>query len=144
MATPKFYIDEDNYNRLIGPGCWQIQDLPSERAELVKPFLNNATLAVFASGCPPQQHSGYGNSIPGRTYSADADEDIAGIDWVRLEGNPKHGEPPLNVYHFVIKKPDQNGYPVYACQNGKSIAPHWSEWVDLSVYSPEGDDTLGR
>lgn len=136
---PNFYIDAENYDRLIGSGCWEIQDLPPNRAELVKPFLNNEdTIAVFASGCPPQPHSTLGGSIPD---TADSDEDIAGIDWVRLESNPKPGEPSLNVYHFVIKKPDENGYTVFACRDGKSIAPHWSEWENMNVYFPKEDDT---
>ncbi|MCC6419774.1 MAG: hypothetical protein IT429_16190 [Gemmataceae bacterium] len=120
MCKPNFFIDEHNFQTLRGPGFWQIQDLPPDRAEQVRPFLNNTdTIAVFASGIAPQMSSG---------------DVVGGIDWVRLESTRKEKEPPLNVYHFVIKKPTTLGYPVYACRDGKSIAPHWSEWDNLDVY----------
>ncbi len=122
MNEPSFYITDENFRSLIGPGFWSIQDLPADRAEQVRPFLSNGdTVGVFASGVPPQT----------TTVGSDV---VGGIDWVRLESRRRDDEPPLNVYHFVIKKPDEKGYPVYACREGKSIAPHWSEWEDLDVY----------
>jgi hypothetical protein len=125
---PNFYIDDDNFKSLIGDGYWSIQDLPNDRAEQVRPFLaSDDTIGVFASGCPP-------------TSSPHASNVIGGIDWVRLESNLKPGEPPLNVYHFVIKQPDEHGYPVYACRNGNSIAPHWSKWKNIDVYLKKDDD----
>jgi hypothetical protein len=122
MDKPKFYITKENFLSLIGPGFWSIQDLPNERAEQVRPFLaGDDTLGVFASGSPPQAMLGM-ESV------------VGGIDWVRLESHRKCQEPPINVYHFVIKCADQHGHPVYACKEGKSIAPHWSEWSDLDGY----------
>ncbi|MBX9678663.1 MAG: hypothetical protein K2X38_07850 [Gemmataceae bacterium] len=132
MQKPNFYISEENFRALIGPGYWSIQDLPPARAEIVRPFLaSKDTLGVFASGLAPQ-------SI------ASVCDVVGGVDWARLESNLKSQEPPVSVYHFVIKAPDENGYPVYACQNNESIAPHWSEWQDLEVYmsshrSPQGE-----
>ncbi|MBY0588712.1 hypothetical protein K2X85_16180 [bacterium] len=122
MNTPNFYITEENFKSLIGPGYWKIEDLPHKHAEQVKPFLGNGdTIGVFASGTPPQGLTGSGKIV-------------AGIDWVRLESNRKVNEPPLNIYHFIIKEPDKHGYPVFACKEGKSIGPHWSELEDLNRY----------
>ena len=122
MTQPNFYITEDNFKSLIGPGFWLIQDLPAEGCQQVRPFLSSEdTLAVFSSGTPPHAMNVMSNVV-------------AGIDWVRLESNRRSNEPPLNVYHFVILKPDVRGYPVYACREGKSIAKHWSELEDLDVY----------
>jgi hypothetical protein len=122
MKKANFYITEENFRALIGPGYWSIQDLPANRAEQLRPFLSTQdTLGVFASGCPPQVINGGGDVV-------------GGIDWVRLESRRKANELPLNVYHYVIRKPDEYGYPVFACRPGKSIAPHWSEWKELDVY----------
>lgn len=122
MEKPSFYITAENFHNLIGPGFWSIQDLPADRVEQVRPFLNSQdTLGVFASGTPPKMMPSGSNVV-------------GGIDWVRLESRRKVNEPPLNVYHFVIKKPDAQGYPVFVCRNGTSIARHWSEWEDLEVY----------
>jgi hypothetical protein len=121
MNRPNFYITEETFRALIGPSYWAIQDLPPARAEQVRPFLNSGdTLGVFACGIPPQ--------------AAVSEEKVGGIDWVRLESRPKAEEPPLNVYHYVIKRPDAFGYPVFACREGGSIAPHWSEWENLEPY----------
>src|SRR6266566_308601 len=112
---PNFYITEQNFRNLAGSGYWAIQDVPAERAEQVRGFLNNAdTIAVFASGVTPREIHAEG-------------EDVGGIDWVRLETNRKPGEPPLNVYHYVIKQPDNRGFPVYGPFKDGAIAPHWSE-----------------
>ncbi len=121
MDKPNFYISEQTYNSLIGPGYWSIQDLPDSRAQQVRPFLaSKDTIGVFASGVAPTASEMRGP--------------IGGIDWVRLESNRMKGEPPLNVYHFVIREHDGQGYPVYACKSGESIAPHWSDWKDIQCY----------
>ena len=57
VDKPNFYITEENFQSLIGPGYCSIQELPSARAEQVRPFLANAdTLGVFASGDPPSRY----------------------------------------------------------------------------------------
>lgn len=119
---PNFYITPDNFNAIIGQGYWSIQDIPPDRAEQVRPFLNSVdALGVFASGLAPQA----------LTNGMDV---VGGIDFVRLESRRKTNEPPLNVYHYTIMKQNQYGYPVYASRNGGSIAQHWSELKDLDVY----------
>jgi hypothetical protein len=72
MARPNFYITEADYRAAVGLGNWQIQDLPPDIAEALRPFLNNEdTLGVFASGTfpPVRDERGY----------------VAGMDWVRHE-----------------------------------------------------------
>jgi hypothetical protein len=125
MDSPSFYITHSNFSKLIGAnGYWQINDLPSDRANQIRPFLaNQETLGVFVSGIAPQRIE----------QTADV---VGGIDWIRIETNRRSNEPPLNVYHYVIMRPDAYGYPVFACRNG-SIAPHWSELEDLEVYDTD-------
>jgi hypothetical protein len=120
---PNFFITKKNFEQLIGPGFWKIQDIPALRAQQIRPFLGSQdTLAVFASGLAPRQL----NHI--------SEELIGGIDWVRLESSPKDKEPPLNVYHYVIGKETENGYPVYGPYKDGSIAGHWSCLKDLDIY----------
>lgn len=120
-ALPAFRITEENFQALVGNGLWTINDVPLERlAQIRKFFAKVETLAVFASGIAPRAHTG-------------SEPRVGGIDWVKLEPNRKHGETPLNVYHFLIGPHDGIGYPVYAVHNG-SIAPHWSELEDLDPY----------
>lgn len=123
LKQPSFYITESNYKMLVGNGFWAITDLPPDRWDEVRGFFGKPeTLAVFASGNAPY-------AIPSH-----ADE-IAGIDWARIESNQKKGEPPINVYHYGIGQKDLYGYPVYGPVIGKTIARHWSELRDLDVYS---------
>ena len=119
-----FYITHENFENLIGPGFWMINDLPPPRWEQIKDhFGEDETLAVFASGTAPTQADPcFGDAI-------------GGIDWVRIESNRKTGEPPLNVYHYVIGPPDEHGYPVYGPVVNGSKAPHWSGLENLHVYS---------
>lgn len=118
-----FYITTENYQHLVGSGLWDIQDLPPERAGQVQAFLNNGdSVAVFASGFAP------------RAFSASGSGPVAGIDWVRLERNPQPGEPDLNVYHYVVLRPDEHGYPVMGPYRNGTIAPHWAELPDLDRY----------
>jgi len=124
---PNFYITNENFTGLVGGGLWNINDIPPERWAQVKDHLGGVdTFAVFASGIPPQAATGIGGHI-------------GGIDWVRLESSPKSGEPPLNVYHYGIGQPDDNGYPVFGPIRNGSIAPHWSELEGLDVYLGPND-----
>lgn len=118
---PNFYITRENFQTLIGPGYWRIQDLPGKRAEQVRGFLDSCdTIGVFASGVAPQ-----GIEDP---------DPVGGIDWVRLESRPLEGEPPLNFYHYVIRTPDSSGYPVYGPFKDGAIAPHWGDLKDIDRY----------
>ncbi len=122
---PNFYITRENLNELVGPGFWKVNDLPQERWNLIKDHFGSVnTFAVFASGIAPTQH----------TFQPPPSSLVGGIDWVRIENKPRAGEPPLNVYHYVIGQPDEFGYPVYGPIKDGSSASHWSELKDLDVY----------
>jgi len=98
---PNFFITEANYYQLVGPGFWKINEVPPQRWGRVAPhFGSEVSFAVFASGEPPFKI----NPTPM--------EVIGGIDWMRLEPNPKIGEPEINVNHYVIGPSGQNGFPV--------------------------------
>ena len=123
QGIPNFHISVENFKSLVGPGFWEIQDLPPERARQIGDhFADIDTLAVYASGIVPRP------DIPPFNVST------GGIDWVRIERNPRPEEPRLNVYHYVIGHPDAHGYPVYGPILGGSIAPHWSHLEDLEAY----------
>jgi hypothetical protein len=114
-GVPNFWITEENYYQLTGPGFWNINEVPQERmSQLPIPFNLEKTVALFASGKDPC------------AINAPNCEKIAGVDWLRLEKNPKQGELPLNVNHFVINTPVSGCYPVYGPYRSGSIAPHWS------------------
>ena len=122
-SKPNFYITCDNFKLLVGRGFWEIRDIPPERCEQVRPFLNNIdTVGVFASGIAP---------IYLERSSAD---DIGGLDRIRLEPNPKDKEPDLNVDHFIIGRPDSNGYPVYGPYKNGGIIPHWPQDNAIDEY----------
>jgi len=129
-SKPNFYITIENFGHLIGPGFWRIHEVPLDRLAQIKDHFDDVdTLAVFASGTVPRP------DIPPSSVPA------GGIDWVRLESNPRAEEPPLNLYHYIIGHPDAHGYPVYGPVRGGSIAPHWSQLEDLEVYLPgDGSD----
>jgi hypothetical protein len=119
---PNFYVTSEQLNHAVGPGFWSIQDLPPARAEAIRPFLNNGdTLAVFASGAMPLLATSEG-------------AEIGGIDWIRLEPNPRDGEPALNAYHFVILQHDRKGYPVIGPIKDGAIISHWSEPASIDMY----------
>lgn len=127
---PAFYITEENFKELVGNGLWAINDVPLDRlAQIRKFFAKVETIAVLASGLAPRVHTG-------------TEPCVGGIDWVKLETNPKRGEPSINVYHYLIGPHDGYGYPVYGPIRNGSIAPHHSELEDLDVY-PGSHDSSG-
>jgi hypothetical protein len=119
---PNFYITAENFSELVGDGLWTINDVPLQRLAQIKDHFGKVeTFALFASGIAPRACTG-------------TEARVGGIDWVRLEKHPKPGEPPLNVYHYLIGPLDERGYPVYGPILNGSIAPHWSELDDLDSY----------
>ena len=121
--TPNFWITRENYFQLTGPGFWKINEVPQERlSQLPSPFNLDKTVAVFASGKA--------------TYAIEAPQaqNVAGVDWWRLEGNPQRGEPPLNVNHFVIGGEVDGRFPVYGPFRRGSIAPHWTDGSGIEKY----------
>lgn len=124
MTKPNFWITEDNYFQITGPGYWKINEVPQERLnQLPTPFSLETTVGVFASGVPPYQ------------INEPVAAGIAGVDWFRLEQNPKPNEPELNVYHFIIGNPVPGcGCPVYGPYRNGSIAPHWSRIAEIERY----------
>ncbi len=119
---PNFYISRETFSNLIGPGFWRVNEVPRERWGMIGWFFAKGdTLAVFASGVAP-------------TLDPSRPRYPAGIDWVKIENNQKPGEPPLNVYHYVIGHPSQYGYPVFGPFGNGAIAPHWSQLANLDPY----------
>lgn len=117
---PNFYITAGNFEHLIGPGFWKLNDVPQKRWEQIKDHLGqDDTIAVYASGELPV----VGGS--GRT---------GGIDWIRLEENPRPTEPDLNAYHYVIGQPTGGLYPVYGPYKKGARVSHWCEETELEAY----------
>jgi len=120
---PNFYISHENFKLIEGPGFWYINDVPVERwAHVGEHFNNKNTLALFASGSVVRPVQ----SIRGQA--------VGGIDWIKLEVNPKEKEPPLDAYHYVIVQPDDKGYPVYGPFKDGCLVPHWCDYNDLDKY----------
>lgn len=47
------------------------------------------------------------------------------LAWIRIENNPKPGESELNVYHYVVKQPDNDGMcDVFGPYNSGAHLPH--------------------
>ncbi|MBM3988179.1 MAG: hypothetical protein FJ294_09515 [Planctomycetes bacterium] len=131
QRAPNFHISFRNCEALIGAGMWSIIEVPPDRWAAVKDHLGKTeTLAVFASGVAPRA-------------SPRVEAHIAGIDRVKLEHHPKPGEPPLNVYHYGIGRPDGHSYPVFGPIRNGSTAPHWSDLDDLAVYT-DFDQPVGE
>lgn len=135
----EFSIPEEEYSTFIGGDVdFQIREIPLCDAErILKCFGDKVqTFVVYGSGLAqlsPEQEA----DMPDVGF-LDGYE-VGGIDWVRLEGNRKAQEPPLNVYHFAIRyKNGRNGVdgPLYCVYEGKHgcLAPHWAELDDLGIY----------
>lgn len=121
---PNFYITQENFRLIEGSGFWQRNDVSADRWRQVgEHFANEHTVAVFASGSVVR---------PVHSFGVQA---VGGIDWLKLEPNPRSEEPPLNAYHFVIGEPDQNGYPVYGPYKDGCLVPHWFSYDDLDAYT---------
>lgn len=128
-GTPNFWITEENYFQLTGPGFWTIYEVPQVRlSQLPSPFNLDKTVAVFASGVAPH------------VVDAPPGEKVGGIDWMRLEGNLRPTEPPLNVNHFVIGGRVDRRFPVFGPFRNGAIADHWTDGSDIPKYYP-GENT---
>jgi hypothetical protein len=124
-ARPNFYLTDEAFQLLKGEGHWKIHETPLHLAAEIKGHFGIETsFCVFTSGIdsPPE---GAGD---------DSDTPVAGIDWVRHEDNPRPDEPPFNVYHYMITKKVNEGYPVFYLGKEQTVAPHWSTLDDLKVY----------
>lgn len=121
--TPNFYINQGQFDQLVGPGFWTINELPLPLASRIGAHFGNVdAFAFYCSGVKMPPFGATGN-VP-----------LAGIDWVRMENQPKPHEPPLNVYHYLVGTPGSSGYPVYGPFEEGGLAPHWSELDDLDAY----------
>jgi hypothetical protein len=124
QLQPNFYITDADYRRLIPTGSWHINDIPLDTAQQVRGFFGIASsFALFVSGA---------QADPARIRPEDFV--LAGLDWIRNETNPRHGESPLNVYHYLVGSGSAGLYPVYDCGHSGSLAPGWSTLNDVSVY----------
>jgi len=116
MNKPNFYINQDVYAALAKRGDWKVNEVPLTSGELIRNFFGDQkTFALFSSGLAPEAISKLGDLV-------------AGIDWVRIEMNPKKDEPPLNVNRYMVGGKEGDKYPVYHC--GHSGTPN-SGWVTL-------------
>ncbi len=113
-AQPNFFLSETDYYQLTGPGFYNINEVPADRhRQLPDHFGTPDSFVIFASGVAPYIAQRGGT------------EAVGGIDWIRLESNRKAGEPPLNVYHFIIGPSGIQGFPVYGPFHNGGIVPHW-------------------
>src|SRR5579863_926488 len=123
LQQPNFFITDQQYRQLIVTGSWHINDVPLGIAEMVRAHFGiTSSFALFASGA---------KADPAMARPEDAV--LAGFDWVRHETNPVPGEPPLNVYHYVVGSGSAGRYPVFDCGHSGSLASGWSTLEDLSV-----------
>ena len=119
-SRPSFYITAANFLTLIGPGFWQLNDVPPSRWKQIKNHFGAAdTLAIYASGELPAIG---GSGSPG------------GVDWIRLEGNRREDEPDLNAYHYVIGQPTGDVYPVFGPYRKGARVKHWCDEAALESY----------
>ena len=120
---PNFYLSEAEFLTLVRSGNWKINEIPLPVAAQIRTHFGiDTSYCVLASGVAPIP-------LPGSR-----DEPVAGIDWIRNEDKPQPGEPPFNVYHSMITRKTEQGYPVFHLGCKDTIAPHWSELDDLKVY----------
>ena len=119
-----FHITDEQYRLLLPTGQWHINDIPLDKARLVRGHFGNVdSFALFTSGA---------NADPAMIGTQD--KTLIGLDWIRNETKPKPNEPALNVYHFVVTSGSAGLYPVFYCGHSGALAPGWSELNDLEVY----------
>lgn len=111
-----FFITEENYIEIQGPGFWQRHDVPPDRWDQVGGHFGDHedTLAVFTSGHLPKP-------VASEQHTA-----AAGIDWLRIERNPAPGEPDINSYHYVVGMPTSGRYPVWGPYKRGCFVEHWT------------------
>ena len=116
---PNYHIPFKTLESLTSLNEWIRDELgTSEYSELGGHLDSGDTLTVLISGSmdPAAAHSygGY-NDI------------IAGFDWFRHETNPQPDETEINVYHHVIRKPDESGMcNIYRVRDAGPF-DHWFE-----------------
>ncbi|MDA1278071.1 MAG: hypothetical protein O2960_29090 [Verrucomicrobia bacterium] len=122
MNKPNFYIPHEVYAALVQRGDWKMHELPLASGELVRNFFGNQkTFALFSSGLSPDA-------------IAKSGELVAGIDWVRIEANPKKDEPPLNINRYMVGSIEGDKYPVFHCGHSGTPNSGWANLKDLDSY----------
>jgi hypothetical protein len=120
---PNFYLTEEKFKTLVGPGDWRINEIPLDLAAEIKDhFGTDTSFCLLTSGTALVPDTPNDNLA------------VAGIDWIRQEDRLRPGEKPLNVYHYVIMQRTDKGHPVFYLGKKDTVAPHWSELEDLKVY----------
>lgn len=122
MNKPNFYITQDVYAELAKRGEWKVSEVPLQSGQLIRDFFGEQkTFAMFSSGLSPDAIA-----KPG--------ELVAGVDWVRIETNPKKNEPPLNINRYMIGGKEGDKYPVYHCGHNGTPGSGWAKLEDLDAY----------
>jgi hypothetical protein len=122
MNKPNFYITQDVYAELAKRGEWKVNEVPLASGELIRNFFGDQkTFALFSSGLAPEA-------------IAKSGELVAGVDWVRVETNPKKDEPPLNINRYMIGSKEGDKYPVYHCGHSGTPEGGWVNLEDLDSY----------
>ena len=122
MNKPNFYITQDVYTALAQRGGWKVNEVPLASGELIRNFFGDQkTFALFSSGLSPDAIAKSGDLV-------------AGVDWVRIETNPKKDEPPLNINRYMVGSIEEGKYPVYHCGHSGTPNSGWAKLDDLDVY----------
>lgn len=119
-----FKIPKDLFDEVINKSedSWIRCDVNERAEKIIAPSLSGEkTLGVFASGSASNLHQ--------EEYGL---ETVGGIDRLRIENNPKNGEPPINIDHYAVcNGEDPENYDVFYIrpQNGNEPKPfdHWPD-----------------
>jgi hypothetical protein len=107
-----------------------IQELTTEQIGPVAPFTerNPNILYVAGSGLPP-------GSCPDHFGS---NVSPCAFEIIRVENNPKPGEPDLNANRYVVGEDTTGrkfqGYETIGTND--QVAPHWLDWEDINKRFP--------
>ena len=130
--TPKLKIHVEKLTEIIGKGFWKRKDVPPEEWGEIAPFLGEEkTFGVLISGMINQPVESHGRK-----------DIIAGFDWIRIESNPRPSEPELNIYHFIVETPDDEGWcNIYGHYNEGAHLPHWAdlEYIPSIILGEESE-----
>ena len=129
-----FKIRKEIFNKVISKSenNWIRCDVNKQTEKIITPSLSGEkTLGVFVSGSASYPHQ--------EVYGL---ETVGGIDRLRIENNPKPGEPSINMDHYAVcNGEDPENYDVFYIipQNGDNPEPfeHWpdSNQVDKIIDS---------
>jgi len=123
-------IHQKNLSKILENGFWRRKDVPQNEWKYISKFATKEkTFGILISGSFEE---------PRRAHNKEGI--IAGFDWIRVEENPRQGEPELNVDHFVVGQPDNDGYcPIYGPYRTDAHLPHWCTLEEIPRIKLGGD-----